>query len=519
MNSVNNKKNYSITAIVSLMGVGIGIILGVISAPISLNYWHADGYGIFAVISSIVAYISFTNLGIPQAASVLIGKATDDNVKKTILIKAFIIMSASVVVVILNFIIINIYSKNWIGFIGKIPVNLLDDTYQACYILIISSLISLPFSLSSAICFGFNRQYLENISQILFQLLIFAVSMSVIFFDGSLVDYAIFVGAFSVLFNVTKLALLYYFVMHQSLRRNFRDSAPPFDEAKYSEIVKTGIRFLGMSLAAVVTINIDNLLLSNMLGMEYVTQYSLTVKLFAILYALIGALNVSLLPIISKEFRNDNWSWINGKFNIFLNINVLFGGSCFILSIFFFKDIILLWVGSAGYAGLWTVVFLGFYVYILGVNSITSGTINTLNYVKDIYWIFWGEAIIRFVVSSYLIAQVGISGMAIGTFVGGLIPSVLLLSVLKKRSGNRISYDIVFLLRHFLLLTLPLVMFALAVQMYVDSFLVNLLLGTISCLVYCVVSFLILPQDTNYFVVDNFNKLRLKIKSLFKFAI
>ncbi|WP_126869150.1 hypothetical protein [Candidatus Cryosericum odellii] len=52
------------------------IIVGLILVPIWLYYFGLIRYGVWTVISSVIAYLNLSNLGIKSATPVLIGKAS-----------------------------------------------------------------------------------------------------------------------------------------------------------------------------------------------------------------------------------------------------------------------------------------------------------------------------------------------------------------------------------------------------------------------------------------------------------
>ena len=49
-------------------GVVFSILLNLLTIPISLNYWKADRYGIWVLLTSILLYLGMTNLGLNTAA-------------------------------------------------------------------------------------------------------------------------------------------------------------------------------------------------------------------------------------------------------------------------------------------------------------------------------------------------------------------------------------------------------------------------------------------------------------------
>jgi hypothetical protein len=147
MNTISNTKNYLFTLVSGLGGVVFSIILNLVTIPISLNYWKADRYGIWVLLTSTLMYLGMTNLGLNTAAGVLMGKNPKISDKMKILKRSLLILLLSTGIILAAFYALNMVTKDWINLIGKIPTNLKDETYSACIVLVVFYIISLPFSL------------------------------------------------------------------------------------------------------------------------------------------------------------------------------------------------------------------------------------------------------------------------------------------------------------------------------------------------------------------------------------
>ena len=90
------------------------------------------------------------------------------------------------------FVVLNLVTKDWINIIGKIPDNLFGETSYACVVLVIFYLLSLPFSLLSAVYTGFQKAYIENVFSIVLNIVNFLVLLIVILLKGNLITYAFF---------------------------------------------------------------------------------------------------------------------------------------------------------------------------------------------------------------------------------------------------------------------------------------------------------------------------------------
>jgi O-antigen/teichoic acid export membrane protein len=214
------------------------------------------------------------------------------------------------------------------------------------------------------------------------------------------------------------------------------------------------------------------------------------------------------MPLLGKEYGNNNFEWINKIYSSFLVLMAVIGGGTWVCSIIFYRDIITLWTSSSSYAGLNVVIALGGYSYLLGMSVLNSGILNSFNYSGITPFVAWGEAIIKIFFSIWLGKILGIQGVAIGTFLGSLFSQTWVLPILiKKRSRGKIFYDFPFLWKHFTLAILPCVIISVLLQVYPLGILFRLFFGIIISVSYLCFSYLIIPNNYRAFFLHHLHQI------------
>lgn len=505
---ISNKRNYMFTLISGLGGVAFSIILNLVTIPISLNYWEADRYGIWVLLTSTLTYLGMTNLGLNTAAGVLMGKNPSIRIKMKILKRSLFILLISVGIILTAFFFINMMTKDWINFIGKIPTNLFDETYDACLILVIFYLLSLPFSLLSAVYSGFQKLYIDNIFNIALNIINFVVLLIVIKQNGNLIYYSTLWGFSLVIFNILKY-LFFYFYIYKKLSKDFFDKENTLNnETEYKTIFTTGIRFFFIGIASTIVWSSDNLVISNFINIQAVIPYFVTFKLFSIVYGVIFQVNNSIMPLLGKEYGNNNIDWVNKIYSSFLVLMVLIGGLTWIGSILFVRDFVTLWASSINYAGLVVVIALGGYSYLLSISVLNFGIINTLNYKGIAPFVSWGEALIKITFSIWLGKIWGLAGVATGTFLGSLCsPTWVLPICIMKRSGGKINFDLTLLSKHFFIAILPCIIISVFIQVAPISIFIRLLLAGLVVILYLWLSYVVIPYSYRNFFFSHISKI------------
>ena len=513
MNTISNKRNYLFTLGSNFMQNAIAIILGLISVPISLNYWKVERYGVWALITSLLIYLSMTNLGLNTAATVLVSKNPDIRNKFKIVRRAFKMMVYTVAFGIICFTLINLFDKGWVSVLGKIPEYLKRQTFYACVILGFVYIINIPFSLISSLFIGFQKAYIDNLFNALINVGNFCSLILVILCKGNLVLFAFFFSLSALIINISKF-LYFYFAIYKKLDLAGIGPSEPQEkeDTMAGHIFGTGMRFFFMGLASMIVWNTDNFVISNFLGITSVTPYSITFKLYNILFMLLFMINYSMMPLLAKEFGLNNWEWIN---KIYINLQVLasiIGGLAWLGGLMFLKDIVTLWAGEKSYAGLLCAFSLGGYAYLASMVNLNSNIITAFNYTRRVAFVAWMEALIKIGLSITFLHLWGMGGVALGTFLGCFFaPTIILPRWIVKRSDNRINYDAKFILKHFSFILLPLLIFGVLTQLFVSNILLRLFIGFAEISVYVFFSYLLMPDKVKLFLWRNFGQMLAKM--------
>lgn len=61
--------------VTGLIGSGLGLIVGVVSVPLTVRYLGAERYGVWVTTSSFLEFLSFTDFGLAHSLTNALGKA------------------------------------------------------------------------------------------------------------------------------------------------------------------------------------------------------------------------------------------------------------------------------------------------------------------------------------------------------------------------------------------------------------------------------------------------------------
>ena len=498
MDEISNKKNYLLTLNSNIWKIFIVGIVGLISVPISLNYWKLEKYSIWLLINSVLLFLSVSNLGLNAAASILINKNSNNFEKLNILKKSFLLVLISIVVIFIFFLSVNHFFSSWIKLLGDIPNNLEEETKKACIVLMLFFLINVPFSLITSAITGFHKVYIENYFSIISIIFIFLGLLLNIYINGNLIKFAFITGITSSILSVFRTVYFYFYIYLKIIKTNEThrvDSSYGIDSS-YRNIFVTGIRCVAGSVASMVVLNTDNFVISHFLGIEKVTPFAITFKLFILCFNFIYIFNSSIIPLVGKSIGKGDMNYIKELYQRTFYLISWIGGGIWIGSISLFKTFIINWSGVEGYAGLMALFFLGGYSYIFSIVNLNYIMINTFNFIKGMVWIVWLEAIINVVTSIFLSKYFGLGGVALGTFLGTLLSPMILFPIyLKKRSRGLIVMNTRYLIMQMIIILMPSLILGLLIQSYVLNIVINVIVTLIVLLIYTIGTYIIIPYE------------------------
>lgn len=481
---LSNKKHYSRNLLSNYTATIISALLGFISAPISLNYWRTEQFGIWAIITSLAAYLSISGLGIDAAAGILMTKNNSSKIKRTIFRKSIFIVIISAVLFLVLFIIVIYVFPDWYRVIGNMSDEILETVKMATTIFIIFFIVNLPFGVISNSFAAYQKAYLNNIFIILNSLLFFIILLIVVYVKGSLINYSLMYGCTILSVNIIK-TFVYFIVLKTYNIKDIKDQLSS-EDCKYNVILKTGFNLWFYGLAVLASTNISNLIISNTLNVSSVTPFILNYKLYYMAFLFITAINLSSAPLFGKEYGQKNWYWIKNAYHNFFIITVVLGGAICLGGLLFLRDILYLWVGSEGYAGFGLIVILGLYFFFNSISNINYIIINSLNYTSKIGFISWAETGLFILFSIVFVKYVGVYGVALGMLIGSVgITQWALPLIIYRRSEKRLKYNlkIVLLIFFFLLVSIPV---AITIQNIIALWYFRVLLGIILFFLYII---------------------------------
>jgi O-antigen/teichoic acid export membrane protein len=288
-----------------LLFKGGNIAIGFILLPLTVGYVDSTNYGIWLAISSIVAWMSFFDVGLNNGLRNKFAecKANGDlGLAQKYVSTTYALLSLIFIPLLVIFLLINPFI-NWSTILNIKEVGNLNTV-----VAIVVSYFSLSFILSTinVILSADQRPAAASLRTFVQQL----ASLLVIFIltkttNGSLLLLSI------ALCIIPLIIIIYYNIVF--FHDDYREVKPSFKKIDFSltkQLLGLGYKFFVIQIAAVVLYQTMNFIIIRYFGAEKVTQYNVAYKYFS---ALTMAFSILIAPVwsaVTDAWVKDDITWI-----------------------------------------------------------------------------------------------------------------------------------------------------------------------------------------------------------------
>jgi len=391
--SYKAKKNIYLGFIYRIANVGISYLL----VPLTLGYLDENKYGVWMVLLSVLSWFSFLDIGLGNGLRNKLSEALASNQKE----KARTYVSTTYAIITL--ISIGIFCLflgvfpwvNWSHFFN-ISLVYSDELARLVFWVFLFYVLKFITSLCNQVFYAYQDSSQVNLTNLCSNLLILLfIYLLTKFTSGSL--FFLGVGYSFLGFLVTLFFSIFFYAT------KYREVVPSFKSIDFKEakgLANLGIKFFILQIAVIIIFTTDNIIITQVLGPEYVTSYNIVFKLFSIVTFTHAIIITPLWSAYTEAYKKRDFLWIK---KILKNLNKLIVPIIVvvILIAIFARKIISFWVGTdIEYSNL-LVIFMATYVVISVWNNIYAYFLNGISRIKLQMWLAIIGGIINIPLSVY----------------------------------------------------------------------------------------------------------------------
>lgn len=321
---------------------GISVFLNFLIVPILILFLGKIEYGVWITIFSIVNWIFTFDLGIGQGLRNKLTEALSVNdLEKAsqIISTSYVFISLfSLLILILG--IFFIYFANFqelLNYKAKSNSFLQNFVFLSLFFTIINFVISLYKKLFLAV----HKSFVIELVNVFFQTFYLVVTLIWLHYnlEKSLISLVFIFGVIN--FVVSLIATFVFFKIQEKVLFSFKKVS--LKEGRL--LLGLGGKFFIINCSLIVILSTDNIIISNLLGPTFVTDYFTVQKIFQFLIILFTIVLSSSWGLYSEAIIKKDYNWIRQnlkKMNFFL-IGILTLGVIFF---YFIEEILNIWIGK-----------------------------------------------------------------------------------------------------------------------------------------------------------------------------
>lgn len=392
------------------------VITGLISIPLTVNYLGTERFGLWMVITSVLALMKFTDLGLGNglvnAVAKSVGEDNHKNIEKAISSTFFMLLAIASLLTIIFF---SIYPfipwQDVFNVKSKIAI---DETGPTLMILMIYFLINLPLDIIQKVQLGYQNGYQNNLWLGLGAVLGLIGVLIAIYFKLGL-PYLVGMMVLGPFIATTLNGICL-----------FKGKPYIFPKFKYfslimsKKLLNVGIVFFFLQLFTIIGGSVDNIIIAHILGVSAVATYAITKKMFlAIQFS--QFIIAPLWPAFVESMAKRDYKWAEATLIKILKISMIFGGLSALPLVIFGKDIVELWVNKDVIPSM--SLLMGFFLFTIFQNygGSMSVFLNNDNLIKQQLKFVGISAFASVIFQIIFCINFGIAGVIYGVFAGYLI--------------------------------------------------------------------------------------------------
>jgi O-antigen/teichoic acid export membrane protein len=364
-NADRGKERYrraSLTASASIFSQALGVLISIVSVPLTVRYLGQERYGVWLTISSLMTWMTMTDFGLTGNALInLMSEAhgTDNRV----LARQYASSTFwTLIAIMLSLGTLFTVTFAWIPWRTVFRVSAATSTEElrvACALAIGIFLLTFPLNMLNSLYNAYQDGFVSNIWTIGGNLLALVSLIAVTQFKGGLPHLVFALSGTRVLVG---LANGYYVFF-----RRYRWLAPRLSAVSWAHIkrlLKLSSKYMVAQVSALGMSQSQPMIITQFLGPAYVPIFVVAYRLITIPQSLVFIATAPLLSAYGEARARGDWKWIKGALRNSTLISAVGGAVLVIALAVAAKPIIRIWAGPATVPDTALVVWLSIFTVI-----------------------------------------------------------------------------------------------------------------------------------------------------------
>lgn len=424
-------RRVALTAVSAAGAKVVAVLTMLIAVPLTLNYLGTERYGLWMTISSIILMLRFADFGIGLGLMNAVCEAHGQKDRQAAVryVSSGFFLLTGVALLILGIFGLAYPFIPWPRIFNLTSPLAIQEAGPAMAVFIACFAANLPLGVVQRVQLGFQEGFVNNLWESAGKVLGLAGLFLVIYLKADLPWLVLAAAGAPVLAWLLNSLIVFGFRspwLSPKLRHYHGDSA--------RKLLYTGLFFFLLQVGVTFIYSADNLIITQFLGPEAVTQYAVPYQLFSFVFVIANMFIVPLWPAYAEALTCGDLHWVKKTLNRSLKIMVLPAGIASLFLIILGNHLLYLWVGPKISPQLWLNVGLGIWMVLLTAGSLMSILLNAANIFRFQFIFVSLTFIFSIIFKCFFVKYFHISGIIWGTILAFLLFFIIPYSIFIKKT-------------------------------------------------------------------------------------
>ncbi|MDD1508256.1 oligosaccharide flippase family protein [Pseudomonas sp. CNPSo 3701] len=393
-----------------------------LAVPIMLRYLGAEQFGVWSTMLTLLSWIMIFDLGIGSglknkiAQSVAIG---DVKAAAGYISTAYILIGCFSVIMFVLFIALSF----WLPWQAIFNTRIFSESHLRLLVICLSFFVFLNFwlGLVNQIYHGLQRSSMVVLGQLISNFFALIVVVFLYKFSNSSILFMVFSHGGALFFSNL---LLTRFIF--SAKRQLIPSVRKFDFYKVKPLLALSLKFFVIQVSVLLIFMTDKILITQLLGPQYVMPYDVLFKLFSVFTVVHGLILAPLWPACADAYQKNDLDWIARSINYQLKFYFLI-----VVGVVVFAGlgpwIVKVWIGEEFSVDRSLYFIFAVFIIVSIWNNIFGVVLGAINKVRLGAIHTFLSALINVPLSIFLVRffDLGIAGVLCSTIISILLSSLI----------------------------------------------------------------------------------------------
>lgn len=364
--SVKAKKNICWMLLIK----GGNVLIGILLIPMTLGYVNSDTYGLWIALSSMIAWISFFDIGINNGLKNNLAKALaigDHDKAKTYISTTYGILT----LIFIPLMFMLLCAIPYVDWYSLLNISHADRLSASICVIVAYFCINFILSTIDIVLIADQRpadaSFRGLIQQIVSLVIIFILTRTT---QGSLLNLCL-----ALCIPPVVIIALFSFTLFKGRYKQMAPSLKSIDFRQAPVLMKLGIQFFIIQIAGIIQYQMINFLIMRYYGAENVVSYNISYKYFNVLAMLWGIIIAPAWVAVTDAITKGEYGWVARMKHKYLQLFCVF--ACLGILMLLLSDVAYnLWIGDKVTVGIEISVVVLLYILVAMFGGIFVSIIN-----------------------------------------------------------------------------------------------------------------------------------------------